>query len=257
MKKTLIALAVAASAAVSGSAMAWTANGTGGSVDLGGTLTPVEKVTPWEVKVGAAVNGLNGSIQKGATTVEIPVGKHIPILAIRNSEVFNGQPGIIPVINYGGAIDTANFTDNTTALTLNVNGDAGKIGVLTAPLYASAIEKAAWGGKVEAKYLAASRATGAAFTGGVPASVDGVTISGAYEVMAQLFPDIWENENPAAATSWDKWDNEIFGDPTVKYSASYASGIRDFAKITIKLDAPAANDSINWTAQLPVTVSYQ
>ncbi|HEI3186174.1 TPA: hypothetical protein SI321_005057, partial [Escherichia coli] len=52
MKKTLIALAVAASAAVSGSAMAWTANGTGGSVELGGTLNPVEKVTPWEVKVG-------------------------------------------------------------------------------------------------------------------------------------------------------------------------------------------------------------
>lgn len=257
MKKTLIALAVAASAAVSGSAMAWTANGTGGSVDLGGTLTPVEKVTPWEVKVGAAVNGLDGSIQKGATTVEIPVGKNIPVLAIRNNAVFNGQPGIVPVINYGGAIDTAKFTDNTTALTLNVNGDAGKIGVLTAPLYASAIEKAAWGdNNVEVKYLAASQSTGA-FAGGVPASVDGVIISGAYEVMAQLFSDIWENENPAGGTSWDKGDNEGFADPSVKYSASYASGIRDFAKITIKLDAPAANDSINWSAQLPVTVSYQ
>ena len=37
MKKTLIALAVATSAAVSGSAMAWTANGDGGSVSLSGT----------------------------------------------------------------------------------------------------------------------------------------------------------------------------------------------------------------------------
>ena len=59
MKKTLIALAVAASAAVSGSAMAWTANGTGGSVDMGGTLIPEGKVTPWEVKVGDAVKGLD------------------------------------------------------------------------------------------------------------------------------------------------------------------------------------------------------
>ncbi|HCN5594177.1 TPA: fimbrial protein [Escherichia coli] len=256
MKKTLIALAVAASAAVSGSAMAWTANGTGGSVDLGGTLTPIEKVTPWEVEVGAAVNGLNGSIQKGATTVEIPVGKNIPVLAIRNNAVFNGQPGIVPVINYGGAINTANFTDNTTALTLNVNGDAGRIGVLTAPLYASAIEKVAWGNNVDVKYLAASQPTGA-FAGGVPTSVDAVTISGAYEAMAQLFSDIWKNEIPEAGTSWVKGDNESFADPSVKYSASYASGIRDFAKITIKLDAPAANDSINWSAQLPVTVSYQ
>ncbi|EJN2318881.1 hypothetical protein NPL52_004738, partial [Escherichia coli] len=78
MKKTLIALAVAASAAVSGSAMAWTANGTGGSVDLGGTLTPVEKVTPWEVKVGDAVTGLDAQIQKGQKVVDVAVNKAIP-----------------------------------------------------------------------------------------------------------------------------------------------------------------------------------
>ncbi|EGJ4498914.1 hypothetical protein INB87_004741, partial [Escherichia coli] len=69
MKKTLIALAVAASAAVSGSAMAWTANGTGNSVELGGTLTPVEKVSPWEVKTGDAVTGLDAPIQKGQKIV--------------------------------------------------------------------------------------------------------------------------------------------------------------------------------------------
>ncbi|CAM8102112.1 Fimbrial protein [Escherichia coli] len=259
MKKTLIALAVAASAAVSGSAMAWTANGNGGSVNLGGTLTPVDKITPWEVKVGAAVNGLDGSIQKGATTVEIPANKNIPVLAIRNNAVFNGQAGIVPTINYGGAINTAKFTDNTTTLTLNVNGDAGKIGVLTAPLYASAIEKAAYstpsGDRTDVKYLAASQPNGG-FAGGVPASLDGVSIDGAYEVMAELFSDIWKNENPARGTSWTKFDNERFSDPVVKYSASYASGIRNSAKITIKLDAPA-NGSINWSAQLPVTVSYQ
>ncbi|EHP0862881.1 hypothetical protein KNZ39_004510, partial [Escherichia coli] len=253
---TLIALAVAASAAVSGSAMAWTANGTGGSVDLGGTLTPVEKVTPWEVKVGAAVNGLDGSIQKGATTVEIPAGKNIPVLAIRNNTVFNGQPGIVPVINYGGAINTANFTDNTTELTLNVNGDAGKIGVLTAPLYASAITKWKSDQGVGSNYLFASNNNGG-FSGGVPASESGVNISGAYETMAQLFSDIWEHEIADASTRWAKSNNEKFADTNVKYSASYASGIRDFAKITIKLDAPAANDVIKWSAQLPVTVSYQ
>ncbi|EOK2317588.1 hypothetical protein ACXAQL_004570 [Escherichia coli] len=66
MKKTFIALVVAASAAVSVSAMAagWEQNGSGGSVDMSGTLTPVEKVTPWEVKVGDAVTGLDAQIQK-------------------------------------------------------------------------------------------------------------------------------------------------------------------------------------------------
>ncbi|MWN89069.1 hypothetical protein GQN24_29560, partial [Escherichia coli] len=98
MKKTLIALAVAASAAVSGSAMAWTANGTGGSVDLGGTLTPVNVITPWEVKVGAAVNGLDASIRKGDTGADIPVKKAISVLGIRTikSAVFTGQQGISP-----------------------------------------------------------------------------------------------------------------------------------------------------------------
>lgn len=52
MKKTLIVLAVTASVMTSGSAMAWTLNGSGGSVELGGTLTPAEKVTLWEVKTG-------------------------------------------------------------------------------------------------------------------------------------------------------------------------------------------------------------
>ncbi|HBA8794633.1 TPA: hypothetical protein J1181_005048, partial [Escherichia coli] len=222
---------------------------------LGGTLTPVEKVTPWEVKVGAAVNGLNGIIQKGATTVEISAGKNIPVLAIRNNAVFSGQPGIVPIINYGGAINKANFTDNTTELTLNVNGDAGKIGVLTAPLYASAISKVKWDNNVESNYLFASQ--NGAFSGGVSASEGGVSIPEAYENMAKLFSDIWANEIPEASTSWNKRDNEGFADPNVKYSASYASGIRDNSKITIKLDTPAANDAINWTAQLPVTVSYQ
>lgn len=49
MKKTLIALAVATSAAVSCSAMAWTTNGTGGTVDFGGHLAQLIKILP-EVK---------------------------------------------------------------------------------------------------------------------------------------------------------------------------------------------------------------
>ena len=104
--------------------------------------------------------------------------------------------------------------------------------------------------------MAALQVTGA-FSGGIPASVDGVTISSSFEVMEQLFSDIWKNQNPATATSWDKADNEGFADPSVKYSASYASGIRSASSIVIKLDAPAANDVNKWSAQLPVTVSYQ
>ncbi|MBJ4431454.1 hypothetical protein JGE53_19990 [Salmonella enterica subsp. enterica serovar Give] len=101
MKKTLIALAVAASAVVSGSAMAWTQTGTGGSLELGGTLTPQDKVTPWEVAVGAANTNLNTDIAKGERIVDIPVNKPIPVLGIRtiSTTPFKGVNGISPQID--------------------------------------------------------------------------------------------------------------------------------------------------------------
>ena len=71
MKKTLIALAVAASAAVSGTSMAavgeWTPGGEGGSFEMRGTLVVAgADANPWEVKVGDAVTGLDAQIQEGA-----------------------------------------------------------------------------------------------------------------------------------------------------------------------------------------------
>ncbi len=91
MKKTLIALAVAASAVVSGSAMAaWTANGGGGQVEIGGSLTPVTKATPWETAVGAAVTNLNGQVQKNDTKLEITVPKTLlsrPFALLRSLQV--------------------------------------------------------------------------------------------------------------------------------------------------------------------------
>lgn len=129
MKKTLIALAVAASAAVSGSAMAWTANGTGGSVDLGGTLTPIEKVTPWEAKVGDAVTGLDAQIHKGDTKVDIPVKTAISVLGIRTAQkaAFQGQAGIAPQIDFKGAVAYEKFSGSVTDLTLSVTDNQGRL----------------------------------------------------------------------------------------------------------------------------------
>ncbi|EFV5136936.1 hypothetical protein HQR76_004311 [Salmonella enterica] len=257
MKKTLIALVVAASAAVSGSAMAWTDNGIGGTFELRGTLTPVDKATPWQVQVAPGVNDLDSSISKGSTKVTIHPGNNIPVLAIRDKAVFHGQTGIVPTINYNGAIDTSKFTNNTTELTLDVHGENGnKIGVLTAPLFAAAMEKLVWGGSnVETHNLYASK--DGAFNGGIPTASGGVNTSGTHDIMEKFFSDIWANEIPKATTSWHVRDNESFADAAVEYSASYASGIRSASDIIIQLDAPAANDVIKWSAQLPVTVSYQ
>ena len=78
MKKTLIALSVAASPVVSGSSMAavgeWTPGSEGGSFEMSGTLVVTGTSTnPWEVKVGPNVTNLDGKINQGDSEVKITV----------------------------------------------------------------------------------------------------------------------------------------------------------------------------------------
>ncbi len=258
MKKTLIALAVAASAAVSGSAMAWTANGTGGSVDLGGTLTPADVITPWEVKVGAAVNGLDADIRKGDTKVDIPVKNAISVLGIRTIEstAFTGQPGISPQISYDAAVDLNGFAANVTTLNLEVKDSTGtnKIGTLSAPFFAVA-EQSIKG--PEANYRAGVIASneGELFFGGLPKSEAGY--SSVFNNANTIVPDVTahydlQGQEWANSAGWSR-----VSDTGHTYSAYYASGIEQGKTIKITLDNPAGADEIAWKATLPVTVSYQ
>lgn len=263
MKKTLIALAVAASAAVSGSAMAWTANGTGGSVDLGGTLTPADVITPWEVKVGAAVNGLNADIRKGDTKVEIPVKTAIPVLGIRTVDsvnAFKGQPGIIPIIDFNGAIgDHSSFDSGLTTLTLSVKKDGTNenIGSLTVDLFAGAgiARSDAVGGDAYSAYFR----DGAAFSGGLGG--EGKVIESLEALKSKLnaiSPEFTSHfvqmDKPSENTAWG---SDWFANAEGRYSAFYGSGIEQGKTIKITLKQPAASDAIAWKASLPVTVSYQ
>ncbi|WP_349303836.1 hypothetical protein, partial [Escherichia coli] len=191
MKKTLIALAVAASAAVSGSAMAWTANGTGGSVNLGGTLIPTDVITPWEVKVGAPVNGLNADIHKGDTKANIPVKNAISVLGIRTIEstAFQGQSGISPQINYGTAINLDGFAANETTLTLEVKDSTGtnKIGTLSAPFFAVA-EQSIKGPEANYRAGVIAHYEGELFFGGLPKSEAGY--SPVFNSADTIVPDV-------------------------------------------------------------------
>ncbi|HHN8672169.1 TPA: hypothetical protein ACP60F_004872 [Escherichia coli] len=257
MKKTLIALAVAASAAVSGSAMAWTANGTGGSVDLGGTLTPADVITPWEVKVGAAVNGLDAAIRKGNTTVDIPVNNAIPVLGIRTIEsaAFQGQAGISPQISYGAAINLDGFAANETTLNLEVKDSTGanKIGRLSAPFFAVA-EQSIKGPDVNYRAGVIANYEGALFFGGLPKSEAGYSpIFNANSIV----PDVAAHYDEQGQEWRDSVGWSSVSDPQHTYSAYYASGIKQGKTITITLDQAAASDAIAWKASLPVTVSYQ
>ncbi|WP_454767545.1 F4 family fimbrial subunit [Escherichia coli] len=259
MKKTLIALAVAASAAVSGSAMAWTANGTGGSVDLGGTLTPVEKVTPWEVKTGDAVTGLNAQIQKGQKVVDIAVDKAIPVLGIRTVQKtpFQGRPGISPQIDYGNAVNLNSFKAGVATITLNVlDPQNNKLGVMTSDLLSAAQSSWTDPAGLGQKGLFAAQA-GDAFFGGL-GKEEGVVIYGAdtFNVIKLIDPEFVVNYDDQH-TFIQGNGTETFSAEQAKFSGYYGAGIPVGKKISINLDKPAAADAIVWKASLPVTVFYQ
>lgn len=265
MKKTLIALAVAASAVVSGSAMAWTQNGTGGNVELGGTLTPADVVTPWEVRVGSAVTNLDASIQTGTKTVTVNVPQSILALGIRtvSNQAFEGRTGIAPVIDYSGAIDLAGFSGGITTLTLKVKNknDNTEIGTLTAPFYAAAVGSITGNASLSDRYTYMSTYSASSyirgFQGGLSAKGDGGVDKSPLSSLALLSSDLLDNINPQGMTFSSSGGLSTNFASANKYSAAYGAGILANNSITIELDSPATSESVSWTASLPVMVSYQ
>lgn len=258
MKKTLIALAVAASAAVSGSAMAWEANGIGGPISIGGTLTPADNVTPWEVKVGATVTNLDAPIKRGQNKVEIPVKTAIPVLGIRTVEAktFTGKEGITPQIDYGPAVNIDGFADSRVPLTLDVkDANDRKIGSLVTRLVAGA--QVSMGGITVG--LISSLFAGnnqAPFWGGLPKTENATSHDGGKFAKA-VFPEVAVNFVSQPNDSGRK-TTSMFNNTNILYSAFYGSGIEAGQEIAITLDSPVqGNDSIAWKATLPVTVSYR
>ncbi|MFG3873805.1 hypothetical protein ACGI42_12895 [Escherichia coli] len=258
MKKTLIALAVAASAAVSGSAMAWTANGTGNSVELGGTLTPVEKVTPWEVKTGDAVTNLDAQIQKGQTSVTVGVSKAIPVLGIRTTAVhktFMGREGISPQISYGNAIDLNQGQKSVFPLTLSVTDDGGnEIGTLTANMFSAGVVSRLNSGDMFSVFAYEGNGN-YAFKGGINNST--VSFSDALSRLNALDSTLAANFEEQGARDVNNWHSPNFADSNESYSAFYGSGIESGRNINITLnEAASGSDAIVWKAALPVTVTY-
>ncbi|HAY9493715.1 TPA: fimbrial protein [Shigella sonnei] len=258
MKKTLIALAVAASAAVSGSAMAWTANGIGGSVSLGGQLTPQDNVTPWEVKVGDSVANLNAPIKKGQNKVSINVVNTIPVLGIRTVQKtpFVADVGITPQIDYGTAVDVDAFNASKAPLKLDVKDkNDQKIGVLTSNITVGSMVSLASSlsydnGPVSAENI------GDIFLGGVPKS--GNKVLGDRGLADKIIADISANYTDQGRAETSPEPVNIPSHKGAKISGYYASGLMSGESIAITLDAPVqGNDVINWKATLPVVVSYQ
>ena len=261
MKKTLIALAVAASAAVSGSAMAWTANGSGNSVSLGGTLTPVKKETVWEVKTGAAVNDLNTSVQEGQKVVNISAPKDISILGIRSkTNTFGAQQGISPQIDYAGRVNLRSGSWGNMNLNLDVldKATSKKIGSLFVGNFKAAggVSMTGTGADADGVYSVKAPNAGDAFHGGI---ISGDNVGNAESVMAFFGGEASANfSDQGLGRTFKRIKNFNFTEAgTAIYSAFYASGIKKGENIRITLNNPARGGEIAWKASLPIIVSYQ
>lgn len=265
MKKTLIALAVAASAAVSGSAMAWTQGGVNGSVDISGSLNPQVKTIPWEAQIGTAVNDLTGEIRQGSMTADVQVNTTIPVLGIRTISKlgFVGREGVNPQIDYGDAVDFAKSVKGVAPVTLKMKNadDQSEIGILQAKMTVSARiarDMSSVQGQKDTFTPHASQ-VGAAFFGGVGQTKDGVAVGDEEKNNAEiLFPGVTDNFISLS----DYSELGTLGNSTVSsalavYNGYYASGIKAGSAINLSLNTPAGADAIHWVAQLPVTVSYQ
>lgn len=261
VKKTLIALAVVASSAVSGNAMAWNVAGTGGKVEFSGTLTSAElEKQLWEVKTGSAVTGLDAEMKEDKSRAIITVKNAVPILSIRPhmSKLFRGRQGISPQIDYHGAIDINEFKYSEVPITLEVTNTRGeKIGKMTANMFAfaesSSLRLNPFIKIIFGKILVALK-EGDGFFGGLPKDfnlvdkVSGKKISIDPEVKAKFF----SADNPVVDRQ-----GETFTDKRTFFSGYYVSGFKSNSAITITLDSPVEDgEKVEWKASLPVTVSY-
>ncbi|ENS4402703.1 hypothetical protein ACE07P_004774 [Salmonella enterica] len=218
-------------------------------------------MNPWEVKLGAANNTLNGSLKPNEKVVNITLSKAVPFLGIRTVEKkgFYGTPGISPKINYGNVIDVANFVKGEVPFSIDVNSTATpatKIGTLTTKL--TAVGVGAETGDAAYNSVTALEPN-SIFRGGLPETRAGVMpITRSQSVAAAFFSDIAANFDTLSLPE----SNDEIGynytptNPLHQYSAYYASGLQSGASVTITLDSPAAA-GIAWKANFPIIVTYQ
>ncbi|EQB8651043.1 cshE pilin [Escherichia coli] len=264
MKKTLIALAVAASAAVSGSAMAWDHAGTGGTFNMSGTLSRVEKTIPWAVEIGTSVTALDISVKPDQKIVPVLLTKDVPILGIRSNVTgFVGEKGIAPRIDYNKAVDVDYMKKGLLPGQINVtSSDGKKIGTLSfAMQVASQVSEVTGNGDlslVQDNYMLFAGSEGKGFFGGVAKEKDGVwSDAAAYSWATHLFSGIADSWSPKISYKAGNVGETSFGDENCIYRSYYASGLSKDIPMELTLDQTMTSATpVQWKASLPIIISY-
>lgn len=280
MKKTLIALAVAASA-VSGMAHAWTNGDFNGSVDIGGSITADDYRQKWSWAVGSDINGFSNALTdltEGGTKLTITVNGDKPILLGKTNEAFAapvdagvGAKPQITFTDYEGQIVALQYEENNKdglgyfVLPMK-NTDGNKIGSLKANVsYAGAV---ALGKTGQGSIASLSGRDWSIFKGGLGAYGSASVLDGGVAAAERtaLFGSLSQAEMlqqiqavNAGVTGLDErsgsaGENMKYTDGTV-VSAAYALGIANGQTIEATFDQ-AVTASTQWSAPLNVAVTY-
>ncbi|EKY5908417.1 fimbrial protein [Escherichia coli] len=284
MKKTLIALAVAASA-VSGMAHAWTNGDFNGSVDIGGSITADDYRQKWEWMSGADLSYTNilNELKENGTRLTINQPTNAPILVGRTTEAFaapvTSGVGAIPLISfsdYQGNSVSLEYTDverqGVGMITLPVKGNDGSnevIGRAVVNVSAAGVFGRAGGSQHDntLRSLLNGSSNVTIFHGGLldsnrglntgndaaaaVAKFGGLSAGGILAQIQAVYPNV--TDLPGSDLN-RKQENMYYDDGSV-VSASYALGIATGQKIDVTFNNPVTK-STQWSAPLNMAVTY-
>lgn len=281
MKKTLIALAVAASAVVSGSAMAWTNGNFNGSVDIGGSVTVGDNFAQkWAWQTGTSLGAFDGNAKEMTDA-----GKKLVITAAQDAAILLGKTNeaFMATDVASSAIPLIAFSDYQKGKVTPVFTDAGNTGTgyLEIPVVdaqSSPIGQA----KVNMTVAGVRMVTDAAqqrgvigsviadssdniFFGGVPTVAEGAMNHGniatnfiqsmgglsSADMLGQLAAVDPTIVNTAASTFPQK--SSMTGNVT---AATYAMGIKSGQTLELTFTNPVTQTTA-WKAPLNISVTYQ
>ncbi|EEY3114258.1 fimbrial protein [Salmonella enterica] len=277
MKKTLIALTVAASAAISGSAMAWTTGEFNDSFDINGTITMESFNDKWEWMVGEGLSFEHDIKKMTDSNTKLTITQNNPtaILLGRTKEAFAAASvgvGAIPLISFsdyeGEVVSLQSLGGNKGYLEFPMKDDAdNKLGKVKVDVtFAGLLSKSnQTSGHVEL-YPLASATNSDVYNGGLPWHSpinSGVAVSSIISKFSEnnhtaLLEQI-QKAHPGAGWNGqrDQWlvSTDMVDTNGEVMASSYALGIDQGQTIEATFTDPVVKTT-QWSAPLNVAVTY-
>ncbi|HFW1339127.1 TPA: hypothetical protein ACIAY5_000910 [Salmonella enterica subsp. enterica serovar Virchow] len=248
-------------------AQAWVQGGTGGEVDLGGTIDPAEPGSPWEVSTGKNISSLEFTVNQNASVASVVLQQNYPVLGIRTrlgkDTTFKGNAagGISPQITYTGLVTVERYNRGRLPFSLPVTSPDGarKIGVLEFQLLAAAeVSRFAPAPELNngLRFSVFASQPGEAFFGGI-ARNSGEVMNSVVAVIGARFPEYIEKYNPQGMIASSRSNAVTFTNPDRTYSGFYGAGLMNGDKVIMRLnEGYQPNAAEQWKAQLGITIKY-